>query len=208
MFAPGAAPYLAFGGAALVAFGLAWWFTGGAFFLPVVASLIVLVGGWGFFVVFFRDPERVPGAGVVSAADGRVREVVSVGDRVTISVFMNVSDVHVNRLPLDGQFARIDSSGRGHRPAFAADAAKNVSRTYELSTSVGPVELVQVTGIFARRLVSFVKVGQTHLKGERLGMIVFGSRVDLTLPADRVRVTVRAGQRVRAGTSTVAELRA
>ena len=157
-----------------------------------------------FFAVFFRDPERTPGEGVVSAADGRVRAVERDGERWRVSVFMNVSNVHVNRFPVTGRVDALAASGAGHRPAYRREAHHNVQQSFQLSTSLGPVEVVQITGIFARRLVSFVRVGAEGAKGDRLGMIVLGSRVDVLLPAGRVVPTVRVGEAVRAGTSTIA----
>jgi phosphatidylserine decarboxylase len=96
------------------------------------------------------------------------------------------------------------TEGAGHRPAYRPEAGHNVRRAYRLTTALGPVEIVQMTGILARRLVSFVSVGSTGRKGDRLGMIVLGSRVDVLLPADRVAPTVEVGQSVHAGTSPIA----
>jgi phosphatidylserine decarboxylase len=169
----------------------------------VVVALVVAAGIWGFFAAFFRDPDRTPGAGVVSAADGRVRAVERDGDRWRISVFMNVTDVHVNRLPVDARVETVGDAGAGHRAAYRPDAAHNVQRLYRLATPIGPVEVVQMTGVFARRLVSFVQPGTTGRKGDRFGMIVLGSRVDVLLPA-AATPTVRVGDRVRAGESTIA----
>jgi phosphatidylserine decarboxylase len=160
-----------------------------------------------FFAVFFRDPERAPGEGIVAAADGRVRAVETEGATLRVSVFMNVTNVHVNRLPIDARVESVSSSGSGHLPAYRADAAHNVQRRYELATAIGPVAVVQITGVLARRLVSFVKTGSVGRKGDRFGMVVLGSRVDVLLPADRVVPTVRVGDAVRAGTSTIARER-
>jgi len=172
---------------------------------PYLLGLLVLAAALTvFFAVFFRDPERAPGAGVVSAADGRVRAVVREGDLWRISVFMNVTNVHVNRFPLDGRVDAISTEGAGHRPAYRPDAGHNVRRHYRLATSLGPVEVVQMTGILARRLVSFVSVGSTGHAAERLGMILLGSRVDVLLPAARVAPAVSVGDTVHAGTSTIA----
>jgi len=174
-------------------------------------TFLLWAGGvavWLFLANFFRDPTRAVGPGVVSAADGRVREVRETGPELLISVFMNVSDVHVNRTPLEGTFVRVYDAGSGRRPAYRDDADQNVSRTYELDTRLGPVRIVQITGILARRLVSFVQSGAVSAKGDRFGMIVLGSRVDLFLPADRVVATVRVGERVYAGSTTVARERA
>jgi phosphatidylserine decarboxylase len=171
-------------------------------------SLYALGAGlWGFFAAFFRDPDRPVGEGIVSAADGVVRAVTEEGDRTRISVFMNVSDVHVNRMPVDGTFARIETAGAGYRPAYRPDALHNVARTYDLDTRYGPVRIVQVTGIVARRLVSFVRVGEARRRGDRFGMIVLGSRVDVLLPRASLVPAVGAGDRVWAGRSTIARER-
>jgi phosphatidylserine decarboxylase len=172
-----------------------------------VGVVIIGFGYWAFFAAFFRDPEREAGKGIVSPADGRVQEVEREGDQVRVAVFMNVTDVHVNRFPISGRVESIETSGAGYRPAYVPDARHNLQRSYRLSTDLGPVEVVQMTGMVARRLVSFVKVGESHSKGERLGMIVIGSRVDLLLPADRVRVSAQVGDRVRAGETTIARER-
>jgi phosphatidylserine decarboxylase len=175
---------------------------------PAVAAGLgaVLAALTLFLAVFFRDPERSPGPGIVSPADGRVRSVDAVGDRCRVSIFMNVTDVHVNRLPLAGRVLGIDDAGAGRRPAFRADAERNVRRRYRLETEIGEVEVVQITGILARRLVSFVRVGDRLEKGDRFGMIVLGSRVDVWMPAARSRPTVAAGARVRAGSTSIAEI--
>ncbi|MGI0155599.1 MAG: phosphatidylserine decarboxylase, partial [Thermoplasmata archaeon] len=157
-----------------------------------------------FLAAFFRDPARSPGDGVVSAADGRVRAVERDGDRWRVSVFMNVTNVHVNRLPVDARIESIGDAGSGHRPAYRTDAGHNARRSYLLATAFGPVEVVQMTGILARRLVSFVRPGQAGKKGDRLGMIVLGSRVDVLVLAGRVTPTVKVGDRVLAGASTIA----
>ena len=100
---------------------------------------------------------------------------------------------------------RIEAAGAGFRAAFRSDADTNVRRHYLLSTALGPVEVVQITGLVARRIVPYVGAGAALHKGERFGMIVLGSRVDLFVPSDRVRPRVHVGERVRAGTTTVAE---
>jgi len=204
VFAPGAGRPLAAAAAVLVV--IAALVGVGVFprLLGVLVALVVATGLWTFFAVFFRDPKRAPGEGIVSAADGVVRAVEREGERWRISVFMNVTDVHVNRLPLDARIEGIEDGGAGFRPAYRPDAEHNVQRAYALATRLGSVEVVQMTGILARRLVSFVPVGWDGRKGDRFGMIVLGSRVDVVLPADRLTPTVRVGDRVRAGTTTIA----
>lgn len=174
------------------------------FSLPLAALWVASCALWGFFAQFFRDPERTPGDGVVSAADGRVREVQERGEELLVSVFMNVRDVHVNRVPVAGTFVHVADAGEGYRAAYRTDADRNVARTYEMTTRLGPVRIVQITGVVARRLVSFVRPGDAREKGDRFGMIVLGSRVDVFLPRARVTATVRVGDRVRAGASTIA----
>jgi phosphatidylserine decarboxylase len=174
--------------------------------LAAWGALALAAAVWGFLAGFFRDPERRPGAGIVSAADGRVRAVEREGERWRVSVFMNVTDVHVNRLPLDARVEAVGDSGSGFRPAYRPDAHHNVQRSYALATAVGPVEVVQMTGVLARRLVAFVRAGWEGRKGDRFGMIVLGSRVDVLLPAARVVPTVRVGDRVRAGETTIARV--
>ncbi len=175
--------------------------------LEFVLLLAIGFGYWTFFAAFFRDPERSPGEGIVAPADGRILAVERENERVRIATFMNVTDVHVNRFPLDGTIEAIETSGEGFRPAYVPDASHNLQRRYAIRTEIGTVEVVQMTGLVARRIVSFVGIGATRSKGERLGMIVLGSRVDLLLPSDRVQVLVRPGDRVRAGTTTLARER-
>ena len=207
MFAPGAGRILAVSAAVLAL--VAGLVAVGTIHDRIAASGGLLAGAavWAFFAVFFRDPERPIGSGIVSAADGRIRAVERDGDRWRISVFMSVTDVHVNRWPTDVVVDSIRQEGAGFRAAYRPDAAGNVRRHYTLSTELGPVEVVQITGVVARRLVSFVHPGARGRKGERFGMIVLGSRVDVLLPAGRVEPCVAVGDRVRAGASSIARVR-
>ena len=170
----------------------------------LLGALVVAWVFFGFFAWFFRDPARRPGPGIVSAADGRVLAVGPDGDRTRIAVFMNVTDVHVNRFPIEGTVEAVEDGGEGFRPAFHPDAVHNVWRKTTLATAVGSVDIVQMTGILARRIVSFVGPGDRGAKGDRLGMIVLGSRVDLLFEHGRVRPTVKVGDRVVAGVTRVA----
>ncbi|MFZ1023477.1 MAG: phosphatidylserine decarboxylase [Thermoplasmata archaeon] len=204
MFAPHTGRFLGIAAAALVALTLLWALAGERVPLVIVPLLVGLGALWVFLAAFFRDPERRTGAGIVSAADGRIREVVRDSDRWRISVFMNVTNVHVNRFPIDGRLVHLDDSGAGYRPAYQVDAAHNRQRRYTLETALGQVDVIQMTGILARRLVSFVKVGEAHVKGDRIGMIILGSRVDVLLPASRAAPAVHVGERVRAGVTTIA----
>ena len=206
MFAPGVGRLLGATAAALAL--LAGLVATGTIPHPVAAYGALLVGAavWAFLAVFFRDPERAIGEGIVSAADGRIRAVEREGDRWRISVFMSVTNVHVNRWPIDLTVDAIRQEGHGFRAAYRPDADRNVRRHYTATSALGPIEVVQITGVLARRLVSFVHPGTSGRKGERFGMIVLGSRVDVLLPADRVTPTVSVGDRVRAGASPIARV--
>ncbi len=170
-----------------------------------LVPILVAAGAFlGFIAWFFRDPDRATAQGLVSPADGRVRGVAREGEWSRISIFMNVTDVHVNRFPLDAQVREVGDAGKGHRPAYGSEADRNVQRRYTLDAVSGPIELVQITGIFARRLVSFVQPGDRRTKGSRLGMIVLGSRVDVRFAAARFSIQVQPGQHVKAGETTLA----
>lgn len=207
MLAPPFGRYLGIFGLLLAVALLLW----GLAILPRDPEVLALLGlaaaGWAALAVFFRDPDRAPRGEIVSAADGRVRAVDRDAVAMRISVFMNVTDVHVNRFPMDGTVDRIDTTGTGFRPAYLEDSRHNVRRHYHLTTALGGIEVIQMTGIVARRLVSYVRVGDRRGRGERLGMIALGSRVDILFPADRVDPLVQVGDRVRAGETPIARVR-
>lgn len=167
-----------------------------ASFVFLGAALLVLAA---FVAWFFRDPERQTGPGIVAAADGRVQHVSEDG----IVTFLNVHDVHVVRAPYEGRVMRVERFDGPHRPAFLANAEKNAGVRVVLDTAWGEQTVRLVAGLVARRAVAWVKAGQSVAKGERIGMIRFSSRVDITLPP-QVDALVRAGDRVKAGMTTVA----
>lgn len=157
------------------------------------------------FVLFFRDPERPIGEGVISPADGIVVEADPA--RGHLAIFMNLHNVHVNRAPLEGTVQSVANRRGPHRPAYRPEARSNAQVETVLLTSVGPVKVRQIAGTLVRRIVTYVEEGQELVKGQRLGMIHFGSRVEVDVPAEKILLTVRAGDRVRAGSSTVGEVR-
>jgi phosphatidylserine decarboxylase len=174
--------------------------------LLIFMMLVMLVLGF-MGLYFFRDPEREIGEGIVSAADGKVTFVKKKKDKVVISVFMNVHNVHVNRAPLAGRIVKIKHFPGSHIPAYNKESERNERVTTDWDTAIGPVRTIQIAGVVARRIVPYVKRGQKLEKGERIGIIRFGSRVDLHLPADKINVKVSNGQAVYAGISTVASIR-
>jgi phosphatidylserine decarboxylase len=164
------------------------------------AAAALVAGTTAAMVVFFRDPDRSAGSGVVLApADGVVSAVERHPDgRVRISTFMRLTDVHVNRAPMDGVVrARRHVPGR-HRPAFLPAAHANERMEWTIETSLGDLRLVQIAGSLARRIIPYKAPGERLVRGERIGMIRFGSRVDVLLP-EGVRSGVQVGARVRAG---------
>ena len=166
-----------------------------AFSVAAVLPLLV--------AVFFRDPERKPdGAGVVSPADGKVTVVREEDGRLRVGVFMNLHDVHVNRLPVGGTVSSVVHHDGAHRPAFSKDSDRN-ERT---ETRLDGFEVVQIAGAFARRVTTYPEKGDTVERGERLGVIAFGSRADVVFPPPYTRddLRVEEGDRVRAGETVIA----
>ncbi|MGC8913337.1 MAG: phosphatidylserine decarboxylase [Thermoplasmata archaeon] len=157
-----------------------------------------------FFAYFFRDPERNCGEGIVSPADGVVTDVKKSGGQWFISVFMNVHDVHVNRAPEEGKIVRVNHFSGRHRIAFGKRNAENEHTVIEIESKHGKIRVVQIAGIFARRIHTYVREGMFVKKGERIGIIFLGSRVNLYLP-ENVVIDVKKGMRVRAGETSVGE---
>jgi phosphatidylserine decarboxylase len=157
---------------------------------------------------FFRDPERIPPedpSALVSPADGRVIKVERREGRVLVSIFMSVFDVHVNRAPWSAKVEGA-SYNRGKFLAAWDDKASLDNEQMRLSFSCeqGSFDVVQIAGLIARRIVSWAPQGWSFARGERIGLIRFGSRVDLYLEEARVAVAAQVGQRVSAGTSVLA----
>jgi phosphatidylserine decarboxylase len=180
------------------------------------AALVPLLLGVGFCLYFFRDPERTPPPGdhlVVSPADGRVLEVVEEREdrflsapTTRVSIFMSPLDVHVNRSPVAGAVELVRHTAGKFRAAFHDKASLDNERNAVVLDGGGRRYLVvQVAGALARRIVCRRRVGDRLARGERFGMIMFGSRVDLFLPAGVVP-RVAKNDRVRAGLTVVAEV--
>jgi phosphatidylserine decarboxylase len=176
--------------------------------------LWVVLAVW--VVAFFRDPERSGqrGGGLILApADGKVVSIVETdepafltGRSCRLSIFMNVFDVHVNRYPAEGVVAyRHYNPGKFGHAGSEKSSLDNEQSSVGLTTSRGKVLIRQIAGLIARRIVTDHKVGTQVQQGDRLGMIRFGSRVDLFLPCDRVRFLVKPGDTTKAGMTVVAE---
>src|SRR3989442_10767157 len=172
--------------------------------LYLAAFLVMILAA--FVAFFFRNPKReIPQDPrvIVSPADGRVVKVERVGKVTRVSIFLSIFDVHVNRSPIAGRIEAIDYKRGKFKPAFNHDASVENERN-TIMVSQGSVKLVftQIAGIVARRIVCWKKVGDTVGKGELIGLIRFGSRVDVLFPAGTT-VTVTAGARVHGGSTPI-----
>ncbi len=191
--------------------------------------LALTVGGWFlhpwaalppllltvFVFCFFRDPERKPFGGpevALAPADGKVTDIEVVdephvigGRALRIGIFLSVFDVHVNRVPLDGKVRLLRfQKGAFHDARSQACKEENESNLVGFDGPRGPFAVRQVTGLVARRIVCPLKEGDAVARGQRMGMIKFGSRTELFVPADaKVEVEVEVGQKVRGALSAL-----
>jgi phosphatidylserine decarboxylase len=183
-------------------------------FAPWVALVFVILLVYTF--AFFRDPERAAPSDpdvVVAAADGVVVEIAELEESEVVrqtmrrvAIFLSVFDVHTNRAPIDGRIIY-----RERRKGLCLDARnpecsrKNESMTWAFKNPRATLVVRQLTGAIARRIVGWSEVGDSLSKGERFGMIRFGSRTEVFLPLDAT-ILVKVGDRVRAGSSAIAKL--
>jgi len=193
-------------------FGLPLLLLGGVAFLlhwPVAAWMLLFLAAFVFS--FFRDPNRIipnePGA-VVSPADGRVVVVTDeentgrAGKR--ISIFLAIWNVHVNRAPAAGTITSLDYRPGKFLAAMRERASlENEQNVFTLSTEAGEMVFKQIAGWIARRVVSWKKAGDHVARGERIGLVRFGSRVDVWVPKE-AEILVRLGENVKGGSSVLA----
>jgi phosphatidylserine decarboxylase len=201
---------------------------GRLFILPALAlAALSAVPGWwpavAFFallaaalVFFFRDPARRPPEGdhlVVSPADGKVVKIDTApshpdipGPVTRVCIFLSLYDVHLTRAPLSGDVRRVDYHPGKFFPAYRDEASElNESNGILLAGERAPVFVKQIVGVAARRIKCFVGAGDRVVRGQKIGLMYFGSRVEVTFPPG---VTIKAGvgQKVRAGESVIAEV--
>lgn len=185
-----------------------------SFGLWLAAFLLTLIALWVAY--FFRDPERTGERGermVVSPADGKVIMITEVdepaffrGRALRISVFMNVFDVHVNRYPVTGTVAYVHyNEGRFINAARDKASLENEQMSVGIETGRHKVMMRQIAGLIARRIVTYSKAGDPAVQGERMGIIRFGSRVDVFVPPGSTP-KVKVGDRASAGVTILAEL--
>ncbi len=177
--------------------------------IAALAAIPLLLAA--FFLWFFRDPERrIPAvqSAIVSPADGKITEISAIeenGERRTrISIFLNVFDVHVNRSPVSGVIEDVlYQKGQFRNAIGAASAESNEQNVVTIRSDAGTVVMKQIAGLLARRIVFNKKVGDTLERGERVGLIKFGSRTDVIFPAT-AEMKVSVGDRVKGGSSLLA----
>jgi phosphatidylserine decarboxylase len=191
--------------------------------LAVAAVLAWATGNWAwsiapvllaaFFLWFFRDPERqIPtGPGlIVSPGDGLVTETASIntpeGPRQRISIFLSVFDVHVNRSPIGGVLTSVRYQKGQYMNAMNPDSADRNEQNIATVRGEGmEVTFKQIAGLLARRIVFNCNEGDTLARGQRVGLIKFGSRVNVIVPSEAI-VSVKVGQRVKGGSSVLASM--
>jgi phosphatidylserine decarboxylase len=198
----------------------AWFGCLAAFISPWWALAVVPVAAvWGWVLWFFRDPDRTPPAEdgtFISPADGTVADITNIGpdsalgtDGVKIGVFMSIFSVHVNRSPCDGQIRSIEHTDGAFLDVRKPEAAfRNESTTIHMTHTRGGREYTivvrQVAGFVARRILTDLAVDQCVRRGERIGMIKFGSRLELLVPRELVgEVRVFVGQPAVAGATVL-----
>lgn len=189
--------------ALLVAVWGPWWLAAILVLLPIAIGL------------FFRDPERQSPAewtSILAPADGRVMyagaarpDETPPGQWQQISIFLSVLDVHINRTPVSGVVTRVDYHPGTFRPAYHHDAFRNERSEIWVDHDGVAVVARQIVGILARRVVCRVKSGDRLAAGDRIGLMKFGSRMDVFVPAT-ARLRVRAGEQVSAGVTVIASL--
>jgi phosphatidylserine decarboxylase len=191
-------------------------------FLAAAILVGLITGNWiwavfpvllaWFFFWFFRDPERnvpVDAGLVVSPADGKVTEVARIqtphGERIRLSIFLSVFDVHVNRAPIAGTVREVRYQKGGHLNALDPKSAENEQNVVTVQGDEFDVTFSQIAGILARRIVFRFQVGDFVQRGQRVGLIKFGSRVNVILPG-HAHLRVAKGSRVKGGASVLADI--
>ncbi len=202
MLAKGSIPWILTTFGITFCFALVTYFTAHSYAKTVLTIGILVLA---FLFIFFRDPERYPAEGnecMLSPADGRI---VDIRNR-KLCIFMNFQNVHVNRAPLKGKVTSLEYKKGGYIPAFCKDSHRNERQHIYMDTEYGKIEVVQIAGTITRRIVPYIKEGDFMERGQRIGMIRFGSRVDVTVPESFV-IECNKGDKVYAGRTTIARLK-
>jgi phosphatidylserine decarboxylase len=154
-------------------------------------------------IAFFRDPERSLGQGLLAPVNGRVLGVDDEGERSRVSTFMGPFDVHVVRAPLGGTLKGMERRGDGFKKADTPSATHNVQVELKFESDAEPFTVVMLAGWFARQIVPYIGIGDRVERGSRIGLIRFGSRVDVLVPQGTYDFSVTPGDRVVSGASSL-----
>jgi phosphatidylserine decarboxylase len=185
-----------------------------------VAAIFGLLGLWpaaaffafvtAFMLYFFRDPRRVIPTGpglIVSAADGRVTRIDDTPEQKLVSVFLSPLDVHINRSPIGGTIEKIVYTKGKKMPATKNEASiLNERNSLSIKGSEASVTCTQIAGILARRIVCWPKEGDNLERGQKFGLIKFGSRTDVVMPPN-AEIMVKIGDKVRGGETVIGRIR-
>lgn len=189
----------------------------------LIMTIVIVVVIILFYIYFNRDPERkIPKTGIVSPADGKIIEITAVEKKAAfkkgmgytsfatgftvpvtmIRIFLNLFDVHVQRAPVEGIVTEAKHYPGKHAMAFKQSAWQNERAEIMIKSPKGPVKVVLIAGILARRIKLFIRKGQKVQKGQRIGKILLGSQVCVILP--KCKTKTKRGQKVQSGTSIIA----
>ena len=189
----------------LIITGLLFWFWSIdqiSIYLPACIGIILL-----FCLNFFRDPERLVPMGInhiVSPADGKIISIRTQDDDYqVVSIFLNIFDVHVNRMPITGTIMDIEYNKGKFLMAFEHNACdENERNIITINSLIGTIRLVQIAGLIARRIICYANKGKEIEIGDRIGFMRFGSRIDLILPT-KINLEVKMGQKVMGNTTII-----
>ena len=189
----------------LIITGLLFWFWSIdqiSIYFPACIGIILL-----FCLNFFRDPERLVPMGInhiVSPADGKIISIRTQDDDYqVVSIFLNIFDVHVNRMPITGTIMDVDYNKGKFLMAFEHNACdENERNIITINSLIGTIRLVQIAGLIARRIICYANKGKEIEIGDRIGFMRFGSRIDLILPT-KINLEVKLGQKVMGNTTII-----
>ncbi|MFH1666133.1 MAG: phosphatidylserine decarboxylase [Elusimicrobiota bacterium] len=177
------------------------------FFYVVAAVFLFLTI---FLLIFFRDPDRniiQDEKLILSPADGTVLNIVKTGGLQTVEIFMSPLNVHVQRAPVDGTVSLVKYKKGAFLPAYVPKASDlNEQNVITIKNNVLALDVKQIAGVMVRRIVSYVKEGDTVVQGQRIGMIKFGSQVDITFP-ENVDIKVKVKEKAKAGITIIGEIK-
>lgn len=170
----------------------------------------------GYFLVmvflywFYRSPNRVKFTNskefIFSACDGKIIEITEENDNYRIATFLSPFNVHVQYYPYDGIITEKTYKTGEFNPAFYKKSKHNERSEITLKTDIGNITVIQIAGIFVKRIVAFHKVGDAVKQGEHLGLIKFGSRVDLIIPKKNIKLLVKVGDKIEGAITKIASI--